>query len=214
MPQNLERRHVIVNSAGFQLRVVEDGEDVLRMGAITGRPYRQTPVFSGEISYLVFNPYWNVPHSITTKDKLPEIKKDPDYIARQRFEVLQGGTDARPIDPATVDWSRLWTSNLPYRLNQKPGPMNALGQVKFMFPNSHRVYLHDTPTRGLCAPAERSFSSGCVRGEKPMELAEYLLADQEQWSADRIEAVLKTLTADRSVSLRERVPVHLQYWTA
>ena len=215
LPQSLGRRHVLVNIAAFRLRVVEEGEDVLRMRAIIGRPYRQTPVFSGAISYLVLNPYWHVPHSIATKDKLPEIKKDPDYLARQQFEVLRGwGADAQPIDPSTIDWSRLSASNFPYRLRQRPGPLNALGQVKFMFPNRHSVYLHDTPTRGLFARAERSFSSGCVRVEKPIELAEYLLANQTQWAADRIQTALNTSAAERSVFLPEPVPVHLQYWTA
>jgi len=215
MPQELGRRHVLVNIAGFRLRVVENGEEVMQMRVITGRPYRQTPVFSDEISYLVFNPYWHVPHSIATKDKLPEIKKDPGYLARQGFEVFQGwGADANPINPSTIDWSRLPASTFPYRLRQKPGPMNALGQVKFMFPNRHSVYLHDTPTRGLFAWAERSFSSGCVRVEQPLELAEYLLADRAQWSVSRIQEALKSSPAERTVRLGEKVPVHLQYWTA
>jgi len=215
MPQDLGRRHVIVNIAGFRLRVVEDGEEALQMRVITGRPYRQTPVFSDAISYLVFNPYWHVPHSIATKDKLPEIKKDPGYLSRQQFEVFRGwGADAKSIDPSTIDWSRLSASTFPYRLRQKPGPLNALGQVKFLFPNRHSVYLHDTPTRGLFAKAERSFSSGCIRVERPLELAEYLLADRAQWSAERIEAALKTSSTERSVRLPETVPVHLQYWTA
>ena len=215
LPQSLGRRHVLVNIAAFRLRVVEQGESVLRMRAIIGRPYRETPVFSGEISYLVFNPYWHVPHSIATKDKLPEIKNDPGYLARQQYDVLRGwGAEAQPIDPSTIDWSRLSASNFPYRLRQQPGPLNALGQVKFMFPNPHSVYLHDTPTRGLFARAERSFSSGCVRVEKPLELAEYLLASRTEWSTDRIQGVLKTSAAERSVFLPEPVPVHLQYWTA
>lgn len=215
LPQDLGHRHVLVNIAGFRLQVVENGEDVMQMRVITGRPYRQTPVFSGEISYLVFNPYWHVPHSIATEDKLPEIKNDPGYLARQGFEVFQGwGADARPIDPSTIDWSRLSQKNFPYRLRQKPGPLNALGRVKFMFPNPHSVYLHDTPTRGLFARADRSFSSGCIRVERPMELAEYLLDDQTEWSAQKIQDALDTSSAERAVILREKVPVHLQYWTA
>lgn len=215
MPQDLGRRHVLVNIAGFRLRVIENGRDVMQMRVITGQPYRQTPVFSGEISYLVFNPYWHVPNSIATKDKLPDIKKDPSYLSRQQFEVFRGwGSDETSIDPSTIDWSRLSANNFPYRLRQKPGPLNALGQVKFMFPNSHSVYLHDTPTRGLFARAERSFSSGCIRVERPVELAEYLLDNRAEWSTQRIESVLKTSSVERSVPLGEKVPVHLQYWTA
>lgn len=215
MPQELGRRHVLVNIAGFRLRVFENGDEVLSMRVITGRPYRQTPVFSGDISYLVLNPYWHVPHSIAVGDKLPEIKKDPSYLARQQFKVFRGwGADAKPIDPSTIDWASLSRSNFPYRLRQEPGPLNALGRVKFMFPNPHSVYLHDTPTRGLFARAERSFSSGCIRLERPMDLAEYLLTDQPEWTRERIQSVLKASTAERSVTLGERVPVHLQYWTA
>lgn len=215
LPQDLGRRYVLVNIAGFRLRVVEEGDEVLRMSVVTGRPYRQTPVFSGEISYLVLNPYWHVPHSIATKDKLPEIKKDPSYLDRQQFKVFRGwGADAQPIDPSTIDWTRLSQGNFPYRLRQEPGPMNALGRVKFMFPNRYSVYLHDTPTRGLFAQAERAFSSGCVRVERPLELAEYLLADPSTWSRARIESEIESTNTERSVLLRERVPVHLQYWTA
>lgn len=215
LPQDLGRRYVLVNIAGFRLRVVEEGDEVLRMSVVTGRPYRQTPVFSGEISYLVLNPYWHVPHSIATKDKLPEIKKDPSYLDRQQFKIFRGwGADAQPIDPSTIDWARLSQGNFPYRLRQEPGPMNALGRVKFMFPNRYSVYLHDTPTRGLFAQAERAFSSGCVRVERPLELAEYLLADPSTWSRARIQSVIESTNTERSVLLRERVPVHLQYWTA
>lgn len=215
MPQDLGRRHIIVNIAGFHLRVVENGEEVLSMPVIAGRPYRETPVFSGEMSYLVLNPYWHVPHSIAVNDKLPKIKKDPDYLARQQFKVFRGwGADATPIDPSTVEWDSLSQNNFPYRLRQEPGPLNALGRVKFIFPNRHSVYLHDTPTQGLFAQAERSFSSGCIRLEQPMELADYLLAEQPEWSPERIQSVVQTSTSERSVPLHEKVPVHLQYWTA
>ena len=215
LPQDLGRRHVLVNIAGFRLHVIEDGEEVMQMRVITGQPYRQTPVFSEEISYLVFNPYWHVPHSIATEDKLPEIKKDPGYLSRQQIEVFQGwGADAQPVDPATIDWDRLSKDHFPYRLRQKPGPLNALGRVKFMFPNPHSVYLHDTPTRGLFAQAERTFSSGCIRVERPVDLAEYLLTNRTEWPAERIRTEMNGSNAERTVLLREPVPVHLQYWTA
>lgn len=215
MPQDLGAQHILVNIAGANLRLVENGKRVLTMRVVTGTPYRQTPVFSGEISYLVFNPYWHVPHSIATRDKLPEIKKDRRYLDRQRIKVLQGwGTDAQPIDPSTVNWARLSQNHFPYRLRQDPGPHNTLGRVKFMFPNQHNVYLHDTPTRGLFAQSERNFSSGCIRLERPIELAERLLSDHPHWSPERIQSVLKHPSAEQSVPLRTRMPVHLQYWTA
>lgn len=215
LPEDLGSRHILVNIAAAELQVVENGEETLSMRVVTGRPYRQTPVFSGEISYLVFNPYWHVPHSIATRDQLPEIKKDRGYLDRMRLKVFQGwGANAQPVDPSTVDWTTLSQSNFPYRIRQEPGPHNALGRIKFMFPNPHSVYLHDTPTRGLFARAQRNFSSGCIRLERPIELAEYLLADHPQWSPQQIQSVLKNPSNEQSVPLRTRVPVHLQYWTA
>ena len=214
LPQDLGARHLLVNIAGFELEVIENGREVLRMRVITGQRYRRTPVFSGDISYLVFSPYWHVPNSIATKDKLPLLKKDASALAAQGYEIFRGwGADAQPIDPTTVDWGAVSASNFPYRMRQKPGPNNALGRVKFMFPNKHNVYLHDTPSRELFARSERSFSSGCIRIEQPLELAEYLLADQPAWTPERVQQVIDR-RVETSVRLKQNVPVHLLYWTA
>ena len=214
LPADLGARHVEVNIAGFDVRVVEDGRVVRRHRAVVGRQYRQTPMFSGLMTYLVLAPYWHVPPTIAAVDKLPVIKADPGAIAAQRMTLLEQGT-GRPVDPATVDWASMTGAefNRRYRLRQDPGPSNALGNVKFMFPNRHNVYLHDTPTRELFARASRSFSSGCIRVENPMELTEYLLADQPDWSRSRIDAVVQG-GVERSVRLTRPVPVHLLYWTA
>lgn len=214
LPQDLGERYVLVNIAAFHLWVVERDEKVMNMRVVTGRPYRQTPVFSDQISYLVFSPYWHVPHSLATRDLLPNFKKDPSLVRKQNFEILQGwGAETRVIDPRTVDWNRLSVDRFPYRLRQGPSPQNALGQVKFMFPNAHNVYLHDTPTRTHFSQADRSFSSGCIRLERPLDLAEYLLKDTEGWSRQRIE---QSVGRDREVTavLDQSVPVHLLYWTA
>lgn len=214
LPQDLGARHIIVNIAGFELKVIENGTDVMQMRVITGQRYRRTPVFSGQISYLVLSPYWHVPNSIATKDKLPLLKKDASALTAQGYEIFRGwGADAQPIDPTTVDWSSVSARNFPYRMRQKPGPNNALGRVKFMFPNAHNVYLHDTPSRELFARAERSFSSGCIRVQQPMALAAYLLADQPEWTAERMQRVVDR-QQETSVRLKAAVPVHLLYWTA
>lgn len=214
LPRDLGNPHVVVNLAGFWLRVVEDGTTALRMRVITGQPYRQTPVFSGEISYLVFSPYWHIPHSIAVEDKLPEFKKNPDVVSKLGYEVLQGwGAGAQTIDPTSIDWSAYSQSNFPYRLRQRPGPQNALGHVKFMFPNRHSVYLHDTPSQALFDRASRSFSSGCIRVEKPAELAQFLLRDKTEWTNDSIRAAMGRDT-EQTVVLDKNVPVHLLYWTA
>ncbi|MFO8098305.1 MAG: L,D-transpeptidase family protein [Salinibacter sp.] len=214
LPRDLGTPHVRVNIAGFELQVMEKDTEVLKMRVVAGTPYRQTPVFSDQISYLVFNPYWNLPTRIATQDKLPAFKSDPSRVDAQGYEVLRGwGADARPIDPSTIDWDRLSASNFPYRLRQRPGPQNALGQVKFMFPNAYSVYLHDTPARALFGRSERSFSSGCIRVERPLDLAAFLLRENEGWSPARIRSTVGG-SREQTVVLNRNVPVHLLYWTA
>jgi len=214
LPADLGRLHVRVNIAGFDLRVVEEGTDRLQMRVVAGRAYRQTPVFSDQISYLVLNPYWHVPHSIAAKDKLPDFRRDPSLVSKLGYEVFRGwGADATPIDPSTIDWNAVSASSFPYRLRQRPGPQNALGQVKFMFPNAHSIYLHDTPSRALFGEAERNFSSGCIRVEHPLDLAAVLLRHNEGWTRERIESTVGSNT-EKTVVLPQKVPVHLLYWTA
>ncbi|GBD32068.1 hypothetical protein HRbin33_01030 [bacterium HR33] len=213
MPEELGSRYIVVNIAGFDLRVVEREETVLEMRVMVGRPYRRTPVFSDTVRYLVLSPYWHVPHNIAVQDILPRIKRDPSYLTQQGFTVFEGwGPNARVVDPASVDWSKVTAANFPYRLRQDPGPLNALGRVKFMFPNKYNVYLHDTPSRELFDRPERDFSSGCVRVEKPIELAEYLLADPVQWSRERIIAAIDR-RVEQTVRLSRPIPIHIQYWT-
>ncbi len=214
LPLDLGRRHILVNIANFELDVVEDNRSVLNMRAIVGRPFRRTPVFSATMTYLVFSPSWNVPHKLAVEDKLPEIRKDPAYFGKMGIRVLQGwGADAREIDPAAVDWSSVNRKNFPYRLRQEPGPLNALGRVKFMFPNKFDVYIHDTPSRELFSQPQRDFSSGCIRTEKPLELALYLLAEDSAWDQGRIAAAAAS-TSEQTVTLPRPIPVHLLYWTA
>ena len=214
LPRDLGDPHVRVNIADFWLRVVEGGAPVLQMRVVVGTRYRQTPVFSDRLSYLVFNPYWHVPPRIATQDRLPEFQRDPSLVSRLGFEVLDGwGPDARVVDPSTIDWGRLSADNFPYRLRQRPGPANALGRVKFMFPNRHNVYLHDTPARSLFGRTERGFSSGCIRVERPVDLATYLLRDNEDWTEARVRSEMSRST-ERTVVLQQKVPVHLLYWTA
>lgn len=214
LPADLGARHIEVNIAGFDVKVVEGGQTVRRHRAIVGREYRQTPMFSGTMTYLVLAPYWHVPPTIASVDKLPAIKSNPGILAAQRFTVLDLSTNDS-VDPASIDWQALTGAELNrrYRLRQDPGPFNALGNVKFMFPNQHNVYLHDTPSRELFSRTSRDFSSGCIRIENPLELAEYLLADQAGWSRGRIDEAVAG-GVERTVRLTRAVPVHLLYWTA
>lgn len=212
LPRELGSRHVLVNIPEFVLRLREDGRDVLEMPVVVGRDARRTPVMSDQIRYMVLNPFWEVPPKLAVQDKLPEIVKDPEYLSRNGFRVLEGwGAAEREVDPASVDWSQLGRS-FPYRLRQSPGPRNALGRVKFMFPNVYNVYIHDTPERGLFARPDRAASSGCIRVERPLELAARLLAGTP-WDAASLHALIDSGRTE-TVSLPKPVPVHLEYWTA
>jgi murein L,D-transpeptidase YcbB/YkuD len=214
LPQDLGHRHILVNIAGFELDVVEDGQTVLDMRVVVGRPYRRTPVFSDTMRYLVLSPYWHVPRNIAVRDKLPLIKRDPAYLAKQELRLFarEGGT-VREVDASAVDWTAVTPANFTYELRQEPGPLNALGRVKFMFPNKYNVYLHDTPARELFARASRDFSSGCIRLEKPLELAVQLLRHDPRWTRMRLDSMIAQ-RVERMVPLAEPVPVHLLFWTA
>ena len=214
LPQDLGERHILVNIAGFSLQVVEGQQPVMGMKVIVGKPYRRTPVFSGRMTYLVLSPRWNVPHVIAVEDKLPLIRKDPSYLFSQGMRVFQGwGEDAMEMDPAAIEWSRLSAGNFPDRLQQDPGPRNALGRVKFMFPNKFDVYLHDTPSRDLFEKTSRPYSSGCIRIEKPLELADYLLREDPDWPPEKIRETVANWE-EQTVKIPRPVPVHLLYWTA
>lgn len=210
-PASFGDSHVRVNIAGQSLEYHHANKPSLRMKVIVGRRDRQTPTTSSEINEVVFNPDWTVPQRIAVVDKLPLIKRDPNYLLERGYTLSAGwSSDAAKVDPLSVDWSQINRNNFPFVLRQQPGPNNALGQVKFLFPNDYAVYLHDTPTRNLFDRGERLFSSGCVRLDQPMALAQALLRDH----ADGAWADYANSDQTRHVRLSNRVPVHLQYWTA
>lgn len=214
LPDSLGETYVLVNVAAFELKLVQQSQVKLSKRVIVGRPFRRTPVFSDQIRYLVFNPTWTVPRKLMIQDKLPEIVRDPDYIQRLGFSVYHGwGSERVQVDPQTVEWQSLSSRNFPYQLVQEPGPQNALGQVKFMFPNKFDVYLHDTPSRELFQKSERSFSSGCIRVHEPLDLATALLEIEGGWDRVRIDGVVDSLKTT-TVTLKQPIPVHLEYWTA
>ncbi len=207
---DIEPHFIIVNIAGFKAYVVRDGEIEWQTQVQVGRTYHQTPVFRDEMKYVVFNPTWTVPYSIATKEMLPRIKNDPTYFDTRDFDIKD--RSGALVDPKSVDWSQLSRANFPYTFVQRPGPRNALGRVKFIFPNPHSVYMHDTPSKSLFGRAERAFSHGCVRTQNPFDLAELLLADKGYDQA-RIQQTLDSLETT-TVYLSEPLPVFLLYWTA
>jgi murein L,D-transpeptidase YcbB/YkuD len=202
---------VLVNIAGFKVAHLERNSVSWLSRVQVGKPYRKTPVFKAEMKYIVFNPTWTVPPTILAKDVLPAIKRDPSYLKRKNMSVLDHS--GKVIDQTTIDWSKYPGSNFPYIIRQGPGPTNALGLVKFIFPNKHFVFLHDTPSKSLFDRETRTFSSGCIRVENPFELAEQLLDDPEKWNQQTIARVIKE-EKTRTVYLDSPVPVLILYWTA
>ncbi|MBP5857836.1 L,D-transpeptidase family protein [Marivibrio halodurans] len=214
LPRELGPNYVLANIAGFEVTMVEEGSVVDRMAAVVGRPYRMSPVFSDAISYIELNPTWTVPPKIAREDLLAKIQADSAYLTDGGFQVLSGwGADARPVDPATVDWARVTQKTFSYKLRQGPGERNALGRVKVMFPNRFDIYLHDSPARDLYAKRVRTFSSGCIRLSRPFDLVNWLMRLTGGPDAAEIRTMLDT-GETRVVKLPQRVPVHLIYATA
>lgn len=209
-PRDLGDRYILINVPAYQLQVMEGNEPKLAMRVIVGQPDHQTPLFSDEMTYMVFSPYWNIPPDILRDETLPRVVKDPDYLRRNNMEVV--GTSGDVVDAAAVDWSDEGATR-GLRFRQAPGPENALGLVKFIFPNHFNVYLHDTPGDRLFFKDVRALSHGCIRVEQPVALAQYVLADQPQWTDERIRTAMNA-NSERTVKLKKTLPVHIGYWTA
>jgi len=203
----LENDFVLVNIAAYRLDLVRQGETVWTTRVQVGQPYRKTPVFKAAMRYLVFNPTWTVPPTVLLQDILPQQRRDVGYLGTRNIDLIDDKGMA--VDPTTVDWSR--RNGYPYRFVQRPGPTNALGRVKFMFPNEHSIYLHDTPSRDLFARTSRAFSSGCIRVEHPFDLALRLLGSG--WDQARIDALVASGRTE-TVFLDDPIAVMLLYWTA
>jgi len=216
MPDDLGPRYLFVNLAAFTLELWEGGSLTHMARVVVGTPYQRTPVFSDRMTYLEVNPYWNVPPSIARNEMLPKLRKDPTYLARNGYTLFSGWSDtAVQLDATKIDWSRISPRAFPYKIRQEPGDRNALGRIKFMFPNQFDVYLHDTPSRNLFARANRTFSHGCIRVEHPLDLAERVLAltGTPGWDRARLDATVAS--GKRTViPLKSALPIHLAYITA
>ena len=206
LPRALGQRHILVNQAAFELRLMDHDRISWQTKVIVGKPETQTFVFSDEMETVVVNPYWGVPLSIIQGEMMPILANDPWYLDREGYEVLT--RDGDQVSSSSVDW---WAygSKLPYDVRQPPGPSNALGYVKFLFPNAHDIYMHDTPTRKLFAETKRAFSHGCIRVEDPRELAVQVLG----WSRSEVDAAIET-GENQNFNLDRKIPVHINYFTA
>jgi murein L,D-transpeptidase YcbB/YkuD len=210
LPSDMGDRRIVVNIPEFKVYGYDEGERALEMRVVVGSEYggKETPVFSDEMNHVVFNPYWNVPYSIAANEMLPRIRENANYLPSRGFEVLDGNGDVLPAGSVNPDD----IASGAVRIRQKPSPSNALGLVKFMFPNPHSIYLHDSPADHLFAEAERDFSHGCIRLEDPPRFGAFVLGKQG-WSQTDVEMAIGAMER-QVVQLDQHIPVYIMYMTA
>lgn len=208
LPNQLGQRHIRVNVPNYQMKLWQDGQEVFASDAVVGTKAHATPIFSDVLEYLVFNPSWSVPASIAKRQVVPSFKNDPGIIERNGYVLYQNN---KVVDPSKIDWSTVNPSNFPYSIRQKPGPTNAMGNVKFMFPNQYSVYLHDSSVRAFFSLSKRSHSSGCVRLRRPMELAYELITYEGKMTQADIDDIVEPGGKETRVSLKKPIPIHMIY---
>lgn len=206
LPKNLGKRFVFVNQPAFEVQVMDRGKEVWRSEVIVGKPLNQTSAFHDEMETVVFNPSWGVPQSIIVNEYLGKLRRDPSYLDRQGFKVI--APDGKVVRSSSVNWAA-YGSRPPFGVQQPPGKGNALGELKFLFPNSHDIYMHDTPTKNLFAEPSRTFSHGCIRVQNPREFAEVILG----WDREKVDRETDSRKS-QSVVLSQKIPVHITYFTA
>ncbi len=213
-PDELGEEYITINLAGFTLRYYQNDTLSLKMKAIVGKLENKTPLLIDTIEYLVFSPVWNVPRSISVKEFLPKIKANPNYLSNHNYVLLHGyGAYTDTINPTQVNWDSVTKENFQYRIMQKSGPDNALGRVKFIFPNKYSIYMHDTPSKHLFDKVKRNFSHGCIRLEKPLQLAEKIINKQGNHPRDSILSYTRR-DSSKIIFLKHILPVYIQYYTA
>jgi murein L,D-transpeptidase YcbB/YkuD len=214
LSSELNNDYILVNVPDYKLDLVENGMTVLSMKAIIGKPTRPTPEINSTVTRIILNPYWNVPKLIAQKDIVPKILENPNYLQEMHIKVINREEDNSPeINPQEIDWQAAAEKGFQYHFRQDPGEYNALGLVKFEFQNSHDIYMHDTPAKTLFDADKRAFSSGCIRLEKPFELVNYLMENNKNWSAERMETILSEGKTSY-IKLAKPIPVIITYLTA
>lgn len=206
---SIDDEFLIVNIAGYELYLYQQGKLSWKTNVVVGRNYTRTPVFKGQMRYLVVNPTWTVPRSIA-RGIIPKVKEDIGYLDKKDFMVVDSRRN--PVDANAIDWENVTARSFPYWFVQRPSEKNSLGLIKFMLPNKYSIYLHDTPAKSLFGQDQRAFSHGCVRVEEPFKLAEAILADDEKWSAQALQNTLETRETTR-INLNKPLDVFLMYWT-
>jgi murein L,D-transpeptidase YcbB/YkuD len=208
-------RHILVNIPDFKMEVIESCSVTLSMKVVVGKIDRPTPVFSSTLTYIVLNPTWNVPQNILKKDVLPKVKKDRAYLVKNGMKIykMDNSGQRTEVSADSIDWKKVSLDHFPYEIIEDPGPLNSLGVVKFMFPNTYSVYMHDSPAKKLFKSEEPVFSSGCVRLSNAMALAAHLLAKEKNWEKDKLLEALAT-GETQTIILKNPIPVFIQYFTS
>ena len=214
LPDLSNKRHLVINIPDYRLYLIENDQTIYQSRVVVGKKKHKTPLLSSELTELILNPYWHVPKSIASNEIIPKLLHDPGYLEKNNMKVL-GKVDnkTRLINPETIDWTSINLSDAALRIRQDPGKSNSLGRIKFIFPNSYNVYLHDTPSRYLFARNQRAYSHGCIRVEDPFGLVEVLLADDNSWSMDDLYQFLNR-NRTKTVKLANSIPIHITYMTA
>ena len=209
VPVQMEENYLLVNIPEFTLHVFEHDKQIWQTNVVVGKTARKTSIFKGNMSQIVLNPYWGVPMSIGKTEILGHLQRNSRYLAQENMEVLSG---ENVINPDNINWNQ-YKNSVPYTFRQKPGKNNALGKMKFLFPNNYHIYLHDTPAKYLFNSNKRAFSHGCIRVENPLKLANYLLRNNAAWNPQKVDEILQT---DQQVGIRinPTVPVYIAYFTA
>lgn len=209
MARDLGALHVVANVPSYNVTIMKDGNNIHRTRVVVGKTKHKTPIFSDEMEFVVVNPYWNVPYSIASKELLPNIRSNPNYVNSKNYEVLSNGT---VVNPTSVNWNEDSFKKL--RIRQRPGGHNALGEVKFLFPNDYAIYFHDTPSKSLFQRATRAFSHGCVRIHNPFEFGDVLMKQSKGWKNGSLKNMVGGKEKWIKLKKDERIPVHITYFTA
>jgi murein L,D-transpeptidase YcbB/YkuD len=209
VPVKMENEFLIVNIPEYKLHIIENGKLVWTTNVVVGKDAKQTTIFKGNISSIILNPYWNIPNSIIRNEIIPNIKKNSNYLANNNMEVLSGN---KVVNPSTINWYK-YKGDVPFTIRQKPGNDNALGKMKFLFPNNFNIYLHDTPSKGLFKESNRAFSHGCIRVENPKKLLLYLIRNDASLNLEKVDSIFKT-DKEFGIPIKPTVPVYIVYFTS
>ncbi|MEZ4903685.1 MAG: L,D-transpeptidase family protein [Spirosomataceae bacterium] len=208
VPAEMEQDMLLVNIPEFKLHVFEQGKQLWLCNVVVGKEATKTSIFKGNLSNVVLNPYWVVTNNIINNEILPRLKRNPGYLARNNMEVVSGG---KVLNPYSINWNA-YKKNAPFTIRQKPGKSNSLGKVKFLFPNSYSIYLHDTPSKSLFGESRRAFSHGCIRVAEPEKLALHVLKNNPAWSAEKLETIWKS-GKEKWINVSPPLPVYIAYFT-